>query len=350
MPLRLTSNFAITAIDFDVIAMYQTPARRTLRPATCAIHDDNIERRQAIMFDNENFSDPEWVAEQLRLDWRERQFLTDAEACGDAEASPSARKGKIVSHTGGALSRFASEAALKHLQSEGWIKCHKVRKIDETFTPVRGWMRLWPLVELLKAEMVVTLADFADLPFVRLANLLEKIPGNSLTTEGEPQPLAHSLAEDWASRVLYWLGHDVGNTEERAIAASALDRDQDDRAKDPHLMLVDRRWLFGRNLFLPLHVEEPGELEDGSKPLPADGWLLLADVSSLRSARFEVEWLLDAYSPTRSAKRNEFTTFTDERWNTAQATRQEAAVSIDLNLVEPLRRFAHRNRVEEAQA
>ena len=115
-------------------------------------------------------------------------------------------------------------------------------------------------------------------------------------------------------------------------------------------MLVDRRWLFGRGHFLPKHVIEPEAISGGEEPLPGDGWCLLADISSLRSARFEVEWLLNAYSHTRGDSEHEFTSFNDDRWNTAQKARMAAAVSIDLNLVEPLRRFAERNRIKEELA
>ena len=301
------------------------------------------------VLDQEKFSDAEWVADQLRLDWRERQFLTDDEATGAPVKEVTTRKGKAIAHDGGALSRFATEAALKHLQSAGWVTCQKARKIDETFTPVRGWMRLWELDQLLKADMVMTLADYADLSFLRLADLLAGIPGREVAEDGDPIPLATSLAERWINYVLYWFGLDSGDGAARheaelGIAAALESRIDADRTKDARLLLIDRRWLFGRVCDLPDTLGEP-EVDGAGEPLlPADDWLLLADIRSFRSANFDLDWLMDAYEVHRSSDGEARFIFTDPRWNEAQTARRQASVVMELNLVEPLRRFAHRNR------
>lgn len=301
------------------------------------------------VFDEDKFSDPDWVADELRLDWRERQFLTDAEATGEPVKDGKARKGKAIAHGGGALSRFATEAALKHLQTAGWVTCQKSRKIDETFTPVRGWMRLWELDQLLKADMVMTLADYADLSFLRLADLFAAIPGREVDEDGDPIPLATSLAERWVDYVLYWFGLESGDAAarreaEQGIAAAPESRMDADRSNDARLLLIDRRWLFGRTCDLPDTLGEPNANDAGEPLLPTDGWLLLADIRSFRSANFDLDWLLDAYEARRSADGEVSFVFTDPRWNEAQAAGGQAAVVMELNLVEPLRRFAHRNR------
>lgn len=279
---------------------------------------------------NEDFSDPEWVAEQLKLDWRERQFLTDAEATGEIEEMPSARKGVALAHSGGALSRFASESALKHLQADGRIKSVKVRKIDEKFQPARGWMRLWPLREILKAEMVMALSDVADLPFLRLAELLSKIPSARLDDAGDPIPLVDDLADDWTDFVLFWFGYDTGAT---AVPDQHPESNEDaDRTGDPRLLLIDRKWLFGRNLALPEWCESQ------------EPWLLLAEVGALRSKNYKVEWVFDSYRsdhlPDGEVRHQLF----DARETTARTEMARANAKLELNLAEPLRRFAHSNR------
>ncbi|MCV0429758.1 MULTISPECIES: hypothetical protein [Alphaproteobacteria] len=304
------------------------------------------------LLDREKFSDPDWVADQLRLDWRERQFLTDDEATGAPLKDVATRKGKAIAHGGGTLSRFATEAALKHLQSAGWITCQKSRKIDlDTYTPVRGWMRLWELDQLLKAEMVMTLADFADLSFLRLADLLAAVPGPQLDENGDPIPLAISLAEQWVDYVLYWFGLDSGDAAARreakqGISAAPASQIGADRSQDARLLLIDRRWLFARVRDLPDSLGEPELGKNSEKLLPGDGWLLLADIRSLRSANFDLDWLLHAYQRHRTDEGTFFYTFTDSRWDEAQTARKHAAVRIELNLAEPLRRFIHRNRKE----
>lgn len=279
---------------------------------------------------NEDFSDPEWVADQLRLDWRERQFLKDAEAIGEAEQEPTARKGVAVAHSGGVLSRFASESALKHLQAEERIKSIKVRKIDENFKPVRGWMRLWPLREILKAELVMALSDFADLPFLRLAELLASIPSGQISDDGTPVPMVDCLADDWTDFVLFWFGRDTG-------ISSAADQfpeshEDADRTRDPKLLLIDRQWLFGQRLSLP----------DGV--VSSHPWLLLAEVQAFRSKNYKVDWMFDRYRTERLPDGELAHELQDEREEVARQNMDRAGVKLELNLAEPLRRFAHRNR------
>ena len=300
-----------------------------------------------------NFDDPLWVADQLRCNWRERGFLTDDEASGAQTGDVSVRKGKAIAHAGGVLSRFATESALKHLQSAGWITCAKARKIDETFTPVRGWMRLWPLFELLKADMVMTLADYADVSFMRLAELLAAIPGRLIDVDGNPLPLAAGLAETWTDYVLIHYGHDVGDAETRKEAQLALAEAKQstttaNAADDPRILLVNRRWLFARTKDLP---DNYGDAEIGPSDeslIDSAGWLLIAEIKSFRSANFEVDWLFDNYEHRRRPNGDTFFRFNDSRWNAAHFDRRNACVHLELNLVEPMRRFLHRNTAEVA--
>ena len=300
--------------------------------------------------ENEQFDDPLWVADQLRLDWRERGFLTDEEASGERASDVTVRKGKAVAHEGGALSRFATEAALKHLQGDGVIRSHQVRKIDENFTPVRGWMRLWPIAELLKADMVMTLADFADLAFMPVGKALKTIPGREIDENGDPLSLAEGLARRWEAYVLFHFGHDVGDAATRAEAKKALAETGEELDRvveaDPRLLLIDRRWLFARDRDLPDQFGHPeigltdDELVDG------DGWLLIADILSFRAATFDPHWLFDRYERVQRGDGEAFYRFNDPRWNEAHADRRRACTRLELNLVEPIRRFIHRNRKE----
>lgn len=298
--------------------------------------------------ENDQFDDPLWVADQLRLDWRERGFLRDDEASGEKADNEKVRKGKAIAHEGGALSRFATEAALKHLQSAGVIRCHQVRKIDENFTPVRGWMRLWPLVELLKADMVMTLADYADLSFIRMGEVLKTIPGRELDEKGNTLSLAESLARTWSGYVLYYFGHDVGDDAARREADEAMaevgDTANNAHSIDPRLLLIDRRWLFVHERYLPEQFGQPETGPSGNPLADGNGWLLIADIRLFRSATWDRDWLFEYYEQHRRADGEVFYRFNDPRWDEAQAARKRPCTCLELNLVEPLRRFVHRNR------
>lgn len=301
------------------------------------------------------YSDPEWVAEQLKLDWRERQFLTDEEATGSPDLNSKDRKGKAVAHSGGALSRFSTEAALKHLQSTGWITSVQTRKIGKDFKPERGWMRLWPLLEVMKAEMVMTLADYADLSFLRLADLLMGIPGRDHDSLGEPVPLAVSIAESWVNKVLYWFAVDRGDPAEQLLGMNELNSLPDskidaDRTEDPHILIIDRKWLFAKAHYLPDTVGEAEVTPGEESLLPSDGWLPLTEIRSFRAANFDVTPLLGHYARQQHPSGDTFYTFQGPSWNEAQEARKRACVSMQLNLVEPLRQFAHRNRTNERES
>ncbi|MGY6662456.1 MAG: hypothetical protein ACXIVO_09060 [Glycocaulis sp.] len=285
---------------------------------------------------SERFTDIEWVAAQLRLNWRERQFLTDAEAIGSVVEGPVAKKRTAIEKQGGALSRFASEAALKHLQAAGWIRAIKVQKIDEHYRPAVGWMRLWRLRDILKAELALGLADYADLHLLSAVSLLRGIPGQSLD---EPSStVADVICEDWVRYTLFWFALESADAQTRVDAAEAVESARESaveypHASDPLLRLVDRRWLFGTNLPLPPQY------------VTGESWELLADVRSLANRTFDVEFLFDRYASTNTAE-GRIVELDGNRVMEALRCFDQPVAAMELNLAQPLRRFLHRNRDE----
>jgi len=282
----------------------------------------------------DNFDDIDWVASQLQLDWRERQFLTDAEAIGSAVEVPAAKKRTATEKQGGALSRFASEAALRHLQAAGWIRAIKVQKIDEHYRPAVGWMRLWWLRDILKAELALGLADYADLHLLSAVSLLRGLPGQSTQEPGGT--VADAICEDWVRYTLFWFALESGDAQTRVDAAEAVESARESAVEYPHvsdplLRLVDRRWLFGRNL--PLSPQY----------ITGESWELLADVRSLANRTFDVEFLFDRYASTNTAE-GRIVELDDDRVNEARRCFDQPVAAMELNLAQPLRRFLHRNR------
>lgn len=211
-------------------------------------------------------------------------------------------------------------------------------------------MRLWPLVELLKADMVMTLADYADLSFIRMGEVLKTIPGRELDEKGDFLSLAESLARRWEAYVLFHFGHDVGDAETRREAGAALaevgDAADTTHSLDPRLLLIDRRWLFVRDRYLPDQFGAP-EIGPSNRQLAdGNGWLLIADIRSFRAATFDRDWLFECYEQHRRDDGEVYYRFNDPRWDEAHAARKRPCACLELNLVEPLRRFIHRNRKE----
>lgn len=283
---------------------------------------------------SQRFADIEWVAAQLRLNWRERQFLTDAEAIGSVVEEPVARKRTATEKQGGALSRFASEAALKHLQAAGWIRAIKIQKIDEYYRPAVGWMRLWRLLDILKAELALALADYADLSLLSAVSLLRGIPGQSAQEPGST--VADIICEDWVRYTLFWFALESADEQTRIDAAEAVERARESaveypHARDPLLRLIDRRWLFGSNLPLPPQY------------VTGESWQLLADVRSLANRTFDVEFLFDRHVSTNTAE-GRIVELDDDRVIEARRCFDQPVAAVELNLAQPLRRFLHRNR------
>jgi len=84
--------------------------------------------------------DPGALAALLNYDWRGRRLLTDAEATG-ANGARAALEGP------------ASTGVLRQMQRLGWIHAsHGVRRHG-------GRMRLWPLKEILKAQIALDLRE-----------------------------------------------------------------------------------------------------------------------------------------------------------------------------------------------
>lgn len=110
--------------------------------------------------------DPGALGALLVYDWRLRKLLTDDEVINDA------------------VDRPVSTGVLRHLQRLGFIRAvHGVR-------PHGGRMRLWPLEEVLKLQVVL---DLRHLTGARLSSCVE-----ALTASGEALPKA---LDDWERHV-----------------------------------------------------------------------------------------------------------------------------------------------------
>ncbi|WP_019959940.1 hypothetical protein [Woodsholea maritima] len=116
--------------------------------------------------------DPGALSALLIYDWRMRQLLTDDEVLGDRAQA-------------GALEGEASISVLRHLQRLRWITAmHGVR-------PHGGRMRLWPLDEIFKVQIVL---DLRALTGARLAACVDAY------TTIAPDAVENALA-DWESYI-----------------------------------------------------------------------------------------------------------------------------------------------------
>lgn len=259
--------------------------------------------------------------------WWERQFLTDEEAIGVPVEDGGANKGKAVEHRGGALSRFASEASLRHLQTVGWIESVLVRKLDENLEPARGRMRLWSLPDIMKADVAFSVAELADLPLLATVALLRALPGRIQRPEGASPDIVTDLVDDWSS---YVGAHGAVHSPGHPLAKQALEvlinsPDHPGEAtrqdSDIRIVISDRRWVLGWGFVHELiHTPEP--------------WPLL-EVKSLQNAAPIVETIFDDADTGDE---------TGVRVNEARTSYDQALTRLDINLTEPLRRFMHRNQ------
>ena len=258
--------------------------------------------------------------------WWERQFLTDEEAIGAPVASGGANKGKAIEHRGGALSRFASESSLRHLQTAGWVESVLVRKLDETFEPAQGRMRLWSLSDIMKAEVAFSVAELADLPLLATVAILKALPGRKANQDGERPDMVADLVDDWSSYVgatgaVKMPGHDLAQ-DGRALLAETRDRPEQvqGQSSDIRVVIVDRRWVLGWGFEHEL-VQAP------------DPWPLL-EVKSFQNASPIVETVFD--DPDNGDEPG-------QRVSEAREAYDGALTRLEINLTEPLRRFLHRN-------
>ncbi len=258
--------------------------------------------------------------------WWERQFLTDEEAIGAPVASGGANKGKAVEHRGGALSRFASESSLRHLQTAGWVESVLVRKLDEGFEPAQGRMRLWSLSDIMKADVAFSVAELSDLPLLTTVALLKALPGRTIDQSGNRPNIIADLVDDWstyvgATGVANSPGHPLAR-DGQSLLASAPDRPEEARRQtsDIRIALIDRRWILGWGF--------EHELVFAPEPWP------LLEVKSFQNASPVVETILD--DPDNGDEEG-------QRVSEAREAYDGALTRLEINLTEPLRRFFHRN-------
>jgi hypothetical protein len=258
--------------------------------------------------------------------WWERQFLTDEEAIGSPVASGGANKGKAVEHRGGALSRFASESSLRHLQTAGWVESVLVRKLDEGFEPAQGRMRLWSLSDIMKADVAFSVAELADLPLLATVAILKALPGRKSNEDGERPDMVADLVDDWSTYVgatgaASTPGHELAQDGQILLAET---RDRPEQAQgqssDIRLVIVDRRWVLGWGF----------EHELVHAPAP---WPLL-EVKSFQNASPIAETIFDDADNGDEP---------GQRVSEAREAYDQALTRLEINLTEPLRRFLHRN-------
>lgn len=280
----------------------------------------------------------EEVAEALRKDWRERGALTPQEAFGEADEDTPVRKSAARAQRGGAMSRFASEATMRHLKTVGLVDGLRVRNVTEEGKPAQGVKRLWSITDALKAEIALSCADYADLPSRNVARLLKELPlliGTSADTE---RSLIDGFAEIWSGYAAATLGQESADPKTRREANALLDEAPEaandaDRSHDPKLLIVDRRWVFGVNLA----AKRPGMKNFDPAPFP------LAEIKTFRSGEYDAPFFIDANEHLFAEQAADY--LRAEAPDVADLWKS-AAVSIELNLFEPMRRFIHRNRKE----
>ncbi|MEQ8435058.1 MAG: hypothetical protein RIA71_12535 [Oceanicaulis sp.] len=282
--------------------------------------------------------DAAWLAGQLRKDWRARLFLTDKEALGDEDQSSTDRKSRAKPHSGGVLSRFASAATLKRLQASGVVKAYPTARLDDNHKVAPGRSRAWPLREILKIELLLALAEMGDLPVFVLAELLDQLPGAS-----QGRSLLDDVVDGWAGAVLADAGIHLGDAETRDEARALLAEGPApdaaaDRARDPMLVIVDRRWVLGGRLKLDfgVDIDDPEALADFNL-------FPLALIKSFKTGAADFEFVSEKVGRTSGG---DF--FWNEDWfATARQAHERSAARLELNLAEPLRRFINIHKLRD---
>lgn len=278
----------------------------------------------------------EEIAAALQMDWRERGALTPQEAFGEADDDTPIRKSAARAQRGGAMSRFASEATMRHLKTVGLVDGLRVRNVTEEGKPAQGVKRLWSVTDALKAEIVLSCADYADLPSRNVARLLKEIPVLIGTSSDTDRSLIDGYAEIWSGYAAATLGQESADPKTRREANALLDdapeaADGANRSHDPKLLIVDRRWVFGVNLA----AKRPGMNGFDAAPFP------LAEIKAFRSGEYDAPFFIDAKEHVFAEEAPDYTRAeapeVSDLW-------KSAAVTIELNLFEPMRRFIHRNR------
>lgn len=271
------------------------------------------------------------IAVALRKDWRDRGALTAEEAFGEPDEQSKLNKGVARAHKGGAMSRFASEATMRHLKTVGLIKGLKVRNVKPTGETERGMMRLWSVEDVLKAETALVIADYADLPSRRVAKLLYELP----FIDHLGKRLIDSYAESWARHAFSTLGCEAENEMTQETARDYFSANPEasldaPRELDPKLLIADRKWIFAQNLSAAGHDSEP---------------FCIAEIKAFRTGPYSVPPIppfkdepVEVAFASESAREYE---------PEALHRLRSAAVVTELNLFEPMRRFIHRNRTED---
>lgn len=272
------------------------------------------------------------IAEALRKDWRDRGALTAEEAFGEPDNEVSVNKGIARAHKDGAMSRFASEATMRHLKTVGLIEGLKCRNVKPTGETERGMMRLWPVEEALKAETALVIADYADLPARRVARLLCELP----FTDHKGKRLIDSYAESWASHAFSTLGLEAEDEETQQVAQEYFRSNPEaapdaPRERDPKLIIADRQWIFAVNLSNAGHDHEP---------------FYIGEIKAFRTGAYSVSFIPAFKDPVEVAFAS--MSASEHRPDSSHRLLQAAVVS-ELNLFEPMRRFIHRNRKEGEQ-
>lgn len=268
----------------------------------------------------------EEIAAALRVDWRARGALTNEEAFGEADTEEAFQRTTARIHKGGAMTRFASEATMRHLKTVGLVHGLRVRNVNLDGSTGQGMMRLWPLIDVLRAEVAISLADLAGLPVRQLGRLLRELPVDVPVREFAQQ-IFESYAGTWADHALVTLGSESEDPATRSEADSYFKEnravfDPAERQFDPSLIIADGKWLFGKNF---------AANRDDLQPFP------LGEIIDFRSGRYRVEFILSE-APVALAPQ-----MARERAPELLSKLEGASTVLELNLYEPMRRFVHRN-------
>lgn len=282
------------------------------------------------------------IAAALRQDWRERGALTADEAFGQIDPKPEVRanKGVARARSGGAMLPFASSPTMRHFKTAGLVSGVKVRNVSRDGVPAQGMARLWSIQDALKGDLAIAVSDFADLPLRQVARLLKEAPLLFEVSKDETAGLVHGYADVWAHHAFVTLAEEVNDkaTREKAAAYFAENNEvgmQADRRFDPKLLIVDRRWLFGVNLAAKRPSDQQPMEKIDLKPFP------LAEIIALTASDYKVKFFVEEAEHLFADQAADF--LRAEAPSVAPLC-EHAAVSIELNLFEPMRRFIHRNR------
>lgn len=262
--------------------------------------------------------DADRVEAELARHWLERGFITDEEALGNSNGD-------------GAVLAVANPTTLKMAR-----EAHLIRSVSMRKKP-RGWIRTWPVEEIVRAEVVSQLGNAWGISVKSASVLLQRssqsdsvVGDDGETGDGRTHidttgAASSTTVPDWLRKPISRYANELMRT---VTAKEAAPQFGSCDLSNTVITLIDRRWMFIRG------VTQPDGLAVGTDKL-------VAEVDALKSLNTKVHRFLDYAGaesrPGRQAKVN--------RANESYE-RPQSVMSFDVT--ETLRRFAlHLNSMED---